>query len=428
MGSSPPTQPPPSGKPPSFADIFPFALDYIRQSVRRMGVSEGDGDDVAQKSLLVVHRCLSSRAPSRSLKPWLHRIAWYEATRHLDHVRRRRETWMEDSDFDLVDPAPTSEELTIAQQNRRIMQELLQTIALERRVVLILHDLDGVAMKDIAREHDIPINTAYTRLRLAREDLRAAWERRQRNERGLSVPFGLPSLHELLAAERELPAVSEAAHDHMWTRLKQDVEAEGIGAAEGIAARAAGGVGAAAYLGPLPAMPAYVLGTVAVVAGLGLGAPSLKDVLWGNTTAPPRPPIAAHASDSASPDLAASPHPSDPPGTPGVEAPMAPTTAPNGVTMQAPPSAPTGAIPIADVPPPRSSGEGVSERKLIQSARTAIARTDFVGAIAALKQHGRVFPRGVYAQEREAMLRQLSGRADPPQGPRQGERPLGGGR
>ena len=61
----------------------------------------------------------------------------------------------------------------------------LDLLDFDRRVVLVMHDLDEVSMPEIASALDIPLNTAYSRLRLARADVLAAVRR-------LSEPEGTP--------------------------------------------------------------------------------------------------------------------------------------------------------------------------------------------------------------------------------------------
>jgi RNA polymerase sigma-70 factor (ECF subfamily) len=56
---------------------------------------------------------------------------------------------------------------------------------MNRRAVFVMADIDGVAVPEIAQALAIPVNTAYSRLRLAREDFREAAARllRQRGDR-----------------------------------------------------------------------------------------------------------------------------------------------------------------------------------------------------------------------------------------------------
>lgn len=49
-----------------------------------------------------------------------------------------------------------------------LAQLVLQSLELERRAVFVMHEIDGSPMPEIADALGIPLNTAYSRLRLAR--------------------------------------------------------------------------------------------------------------------------------------------------------------------------------------------------------------------------------------------------------------------
>jgi RNA polymerase sigma-70 factor (ECF subfamily) len=48
------------------------------------------------------------------------------------------------------------------------VQQALQTLPLEQRAVFVLHELEGLAVADCVAVLDAPLNTLYSRLRLAR--------------------------------------------------------------------------------------------------------------------------------------------------------------------------------------------------------------------------------------------------------------------
>jgi RNA polymerase sigma-70 factor (ECF subfamily) len=57
-------------------------------------------------------------------------------------------------------------------------------VDVDRRAVLILHDLDEVHVPEIAQALGIPLNTAYSRLRLARAEFAAAAKRIRKTRGG----------------------------------------------------------------------------------------------------------------------------------------------------------------------------------------------------------------------------------------------------
>ncbi len=74
-----------------------------------------------------------------------------------------------------------------------------------------------------------------------------------------------------------------------------------------------------------------------------------------------------------------------------------------------PPSAPpvravASVAPVASVASGRPGSDGLeAERALLDVARTALGRGDGASALRAAEEHGRRFPRGILAEEREAM-------------------------
>lgn len=68
------------------------------------------------------------------------------------------------------------EQATESESRARIL-ECLQLVPLARRAVLVMHDLDGFSAQEIASTLDIPLNTAYSRLRTARTEFKTAHQR-----------------------------------------------------------------------------------------------------------------------------------------------------------------------------------------------------------------------------------------------------------
>ena len=78
-------------------------------------------------------------------------------------------------DIDANDESP---DIALAdKQKRAMLMAALQRVPLPRRAVLIMHDIDGVPMQDVAAALSIPRFTAYSRLRKARRELAKAARR-----------------------------------------------------------------------------------------------------------------------------------------------------------------------------------------------------------------------------------------------------------
>ncbi len=149
---------------------FQGEFDYLCRTLRRLGVRTSDVEDLVHEVFLVLCRRWDDYDPSRSLRPWLFGIAFRVASAHKR--RSNREVpygWLE-----VEDVALQPEQALAAEQARAMVLTAFEHIPLARRAVLIMHDVDGVAIREIASVLSIPLFTAYSRLRKARKELESA--------------------------------------------------------------------------------------------------------------------------------------------------------------------------------------------------------------------------------------------------------------
>lgn len=144
-------------------------LDYLMRTLQRLGVPSADLEDLAHEVYLVLRRSWHEYDPARALRPYLFGIAFRVASSH------RRRHWREVSFAAVESPdfAPPADQALESSQARALVLAALQQIPLPRRVVLILHELDEVPMREVAATLGIPLFTAYSRLRKARRELEA---------------------------------------------------------------------------------------------------------------------------------------------------------------------------------------------------------------------------------------------------------------
>jgi len=145
-------------------------LDYLLGSLRRLGVPLAETEDVAHEVFLVMHRRWEDFDRLRPLRPWLFGIAFRVASRY----RRNSLREVLNDGFESEDPALLPDEAVAASEAHALLLKALSHVPLERRAVLVMHDLDEVSMRDIATELSIALFTAYSRLRKARKELDAA--------------------------------------------------------------------------------------------------------------------------------------------------------------------------------------------------------------------------------------------------------------
>jgi RNA polymerase sigma-70 factor (ECF subfamily) len=162
--------------------IFDTHFDYVWTTLRRLGVRESDLEDVAHDVFLKVHARLHDYDRARPIKPWLFGFAFRVAADHQRLARQRVE--VVGLAFEPVDTARRADQQIEADDQRRLVETALQCVETERRAVLLMHDVDEVPIPEVARALEINVNTAYSRLRLARRDLAEAIQRLRSKEGG----------------------------------------------------------------------------------------------------------------------------------------------------------------------------------------------------------------------------------------------------
>jgi RNA polymerase sigma-70 factor (ECF subfamily) len=128
--------------------------------------------------------------PTRSLRGWVFAIASHAASDYRRLARHRREVFGEAPEG--TDGAASAEELLSAHQEGRLVRDALESVELERRAVLVMHDMEGLPVPGITSALEIPLNTAYSRLRLGRRDLVASLQRLQKRAKLWPAPSSSP--------------------------------------------------------------------------------------------------------------------------------------------------------------------------------------------------------------------------------------------
>ena len=160
-----------------FGAIYDAELPYVWRSLRRLGVPARDVEDVAHDLFVRVYHNLASYERSRPLRPWLFGFAFRVASEYRRKAGHARELLGEEEAVPAASVDASGERRVARRQARELVMEALEAVALERRAVFVLHEIDGHSIPEVAEALELPLNTAYSRLRLAREEFTEAVER-----------------------------------------------------------------------------------------------------------------------------------------------------------------------------------------------------------------------------------------------------------
>jgi RNA polymerase sigma-70 factor (ECF subfamily) len=164
----------------SMRAVFDEHARYVIRSLRHLGVKDADVEDVAQEVFVTVHRKLPEFEGRSKLRTWLYAICLRVASDHRRRAYVVRERITENPPVDGGER--TGNEPDASHESRAFVQQLLGSLDEDKRAVLVLYEIEGLTMREVAEVIGCPLQTAYSRLHAARELLRVAWE--QSNKEG----------------------------------------------------------------------------------------------------------------------------------------------------------------------------------------------------------------------------------------------------
>jgi RNA polymerase sigma-70 factor (ECF subfamily) len=154
-------------------EAYQQEIPYIFHALRWLGAPPHEIEDLAQDVFIALRRSWPRYDSSRPLRPYLFGVAF----RVVSMQRRKQKREVVFAYLEVRDGGPGPDEMVQAKQARAIVLGALEKVPLRRRAVLVMHDLEGVPMAEVAATLSIPRFTAYSRLRKARMELEAAIRR-----------------------------------------------------------------------------------------------------------------------------------------------------------------------------------------------------------------------------------------------------------
>jgi RNA polymerase sigma-70 factor (ECF subfamily) len=156
---------------PSFDDVYRDHFAFVWRSAKRLGVRDASLDDVVQEVFVIVHRRLAEFEGRSSMKTWLFGITLRVSRDHRrSTMRKDRDGGAEPIDPDTLGTSTSGPSESLERtQAVRLLHAILDELDDERREIFVMSELEQMAMPDIAATLGLNVNTAYARLRAARQ-------------------------------------------------------------------------------------------------------------------------------------------------------------------------------------------------------------------------------------------------------------------
>ena len=165
----------------AYDDLIKRYQERIYATIYHMTSNHEDANDLAQESFIKAYQALKSFKGGSSFYTWLYRIAVNKTINFLKQRKNRQHLSLNDLDFntehdpDLV--ALISEKTPRREAGLTELQEKLNAALLKlsepHRLVVVLHDVQGMSHEEIAKVMDCNIGTVRSRLFYARQQLQA---------------------------------------------------------------------------------------------------------------------------------------------------------------------------------------------------------------------------------------------------------------
>jgi RNA polymerase sigma-70 factor (ECF subfamily) len=159
---------------PAFDEVYAAHVELVWRVLRTLGVAEAQIEDAVQDVFVVVHRRLAEWEGRAAITTWLFAIARRVAGAHRRRASRRdvaaEPLGEAEHQADGGDPFA---ELSRAQAAATVLA-ILEQLDDDKRTVFALVELEQLSVPEVARMLDLNLNTAYSRLRLARQAFEAA--------------------------------------------------------------------------------------------------------------------------------------------------------------------------------------------------------------------------------------------------------------
>jgi RNA polymerase sigma-70 factor (ECF subfamily) len=166
----------PAGRSEAISDIVRAHAGYVGRALRYLGVREAELDDACQEVFLVVQKKAGDFEAHATLRTWLYAICIRVAKAQRRKSARRRE---EPLALMAETPVAPSQERELEKKHaRELLTTLLGELDDDKRNVFVLYEIEEMSMQDISRIVGCPLQTAYSRLHAAREQMAKAHKRR----------------------------------------------------------------------------------------------------------------------------------------------------------------------------------------------------------------------------------------------------------
>jgi RNA polymerase sigma-70 factor (ECF subfamily) len=155
--------------------------ERIYATIYHMTANHEDANDLAQEAFIKAYQALKSFKGGSSFYTWVYRIAVNKTINFLKQRKNKAHMSLDDLDFNaehdpdlvaLISDKTPRREINLAELHEKL-NEAMQKLSEPHRLVVTLHDVQGLSHEEIAEIMECNIGTVRSRLFYARQQLQA---------------------------------------------------------------------------------------------------------------------------------------------------------------------------------------------------------------------------------------------------------------
>jgi RNA polymerase sigma-70 factor (ECF subfamily) len=163
----------------AYDDLVRRYQERIYATVYHMTSNHEDANDLAQEAFIKAYQALKSFKGGSSFYTWVYRIAVNKTINFLKQRKNRSQMSLNDLDFQaehdpdlvaLISEKTPRREASLSELQEKL-NEAMQKLSEPHRLVVTLHDVQGLSHEEIAKIMDCNIGTVRSRLFYARQQL-----------------------------------------------------------------------------------------------------------------------------------------------------------------------------------------------------------------------------------------------------------------
>jgi RNA polymerase sigma factor (sigma-70 family) len=164
---------------PAYDELVRRYQERIYATLYHMTSNHEDANDLAQEAFIKAHLAIKSFKGGSSFYTWVYRIAVNKTINFLKQRKNRSAMSLNDLDFNaendpdlvaLVSDKTPRRDAALAELQKKL-NEAMQKLSEQHRLVVTLHDVQGLAHEEIAEIMECNVGTVRSRLFYARQQL-----------------------------------------------------------------------------------------------------------------------------------------------------------------------------------------------------------------------------------------------------------------